>query len=56
VFLFVLGAGYIFGIINKLLYSRDIVLSLYIFNFLMITFDICLFYRNKHFEANAGAR
>ena len=50
-FLFILEAGYIFGIINKLVYSRDIVLFLYILNFLMISMDIILYYRNKRLEA-----
>jgi hypothetical protein len=49
-FLFIVDAGYIFGIINKLLYSRDMVLALYILNFLMVAFDICLFFRNRRLE------
>jgi hypothetical protein len=55
-FLFILDTGYICGIINKLLYSRDIVLFLYVLNLLMVTFDICLFYRNKWLEVIAGGR
>jgi hypothetical protein len=50
-FMFVLCVGYIFGIINKIIYSRDIVLVLYIINFLLVSFDICLFYRNRRIEA-----
>jgi hypothetical protein len=50
-FLFILEAGYICGIINKLLTSRDIVLFLYILNIIMVGVDICLFYRNKRLEA-----
>jgi hypothetical protein len=52
-FLFIVSAGYLFGMINKLLFSRDIVLSLYIINFLMVAVDICLFFRNRRFEAAA---
>jgi len=50
-FMFVLCVGYIFGIINKIVYSRDIVLVLYIINFLLVSFDIFLFYRNRRIEA-----
>ena len=50
-FLLILNAGYIFGIINKILYNRDIVLVLYIINFIMISIDICLFFRNRRIES-----
>jgi len=50
-FMFVLCVGYIFGIINKIIYSRDIVLILYIINLLLVSFDIFLFYRNRRLEA-----
>jgi hypothetical protein len=53
VFLFIVDAGYIFGIVNKLLYSRDIVLALYIINFLMVAVDIGLFFRNRRLESAA---
>jgi hypothetical protein len=49
-FMFVLTAGYVFGIINKILYNHDIVLVLYIINLLLVSFDICLFFRNKRIE------
>lgn len=39
--------GYVSGIIHKLLYSKDVVLYLYFLNFAMISFDLCLSYRNK---------
>ena len=39
--------GYVSGIIHKLLYSKDVVLYLYFLNFAMISFDLCLGYRNK---------
>jgi hypothetical protein len=50
-FMFVLTVGYIFGIINKIIYSRDIVLVLYIINLLLVSIDICLFYRNRRLES-----
>jgi hypothetical protein len=52
-FLFILEAGYVCGIINKLLNGRDAILFLYALNFLMVAADICLFYRNKRLEAGA---
>lgn len=36
--------GYIFGIIHKLLYSRDIVIWLYVFNALLVSFDMFLYF------------
>jgi lipopolysaccharide export LptBFGC system permease protein LptF len=50
-FMFVLCVGHIFGIINKIVYNHDIVLVLYIINLLLVSVDICLFYRNKRNEA-----
>ena len=50
-FMFVLTVGYIFGIINKIVYNHDIVLVLYIINLLLVSFDICLYYRNRRLEA-----
>jgi hypothetical protein len=52
-FMFVLCIGYIFGIINKIIYSRDIVLILYIINLLLVSFDILLFYRNRRLETTS---
>lgn len=49
-FSIVVDIGYIFGIIHKLLYSPDIVLYLYILNLLMVTFDLCLYFRNRKWE------
>jgi len=50
-FMFVLNVGYIFGIINKIIYNHDIVLVLYIINFLLVSVDICLFFRNRQIES-----
>lgn len=38
--------GYVCGIIHKLLYSQDLVLFLYILNFVMVSIDTVLYYRN----------
>lgn len=50
IFLWAVLFGYICGIINKLLYSNDIVLYLYILNFIMVCIDTCLFYRNRRLD------
>lgn len=42
--------GYIFGVIHKLLYSRDIVMVLYIINAVMVITDLCLWIRNRRIE------
>ena len=42
--------GYICGIIHKLLYSNDIVLYLYILNFIMVAVDTILYFRNKRLD------
>lgn len=44
VFMSLVILGYIFGIIHKLLYSRDIVIFLYIFNALLVSFDLLLYF------------
>lgn len=36
--------GYIFGIIHKLLYSRDIVIFMYIFNATLVSTDLFLYF------------
>ena len=52
VFSYVVRFGYLAGITHKILYSRDIVLGLYILNLIMVTIDMVLYYRNKHIEAS----
>jgi len=49
-FLYVIELGYVFGITHKLLYSRDLVMALYILNFTMVLVDICLYYRNLRLD------
>lgn len=36
--------GYIFGIIHKFLYNKDIVVFLYMFNALLVSTDLFLYY------------
>ena len=42
--------GYICGITHKLLYSNDVVLYLYILNFVMVAIDTMLYFRNKRLD------
>ncbi len=42
--------GYVCGITNKLINSMDIVLVLYIINFLMVATDTVLIYRNRRLD------
>lgn len=45
-FLYAIQIGYLSGIIHKILYNYDIVLVLYIINFIMVSIDIFLYHRN----------
>ena len=47
--------GYICGIINKLINGADIVLALYVLNFLMVGTDTVLIYRNRRLDARRAA-
>lgn len=55
VFSLVVLLGYTSGIIHKLLYSRDIVLLLYILNFVMVSIDTALWLRNRRLEKRRAA-
>lgn len=46
-FLIAIFVGYIFGIIHKLIYSRDGVLYLYILNLIMVGMDLALYFVNR---------
>lgn len=54
VFSAVVIVGYICGITHKLLYSRDVVMYLYILNAIMVSIDLCLWFRNRKLEMQAG--
>jgi hypothetical protein len=47
IFLYVILAGYVSGVLHKALYSMDKVIYLYILNGLMVLTDIALYYRNR---------
>ena len=55
IFQWAILVGYISGIINKLLYSMDIVLVLYILNFVMVATDTVLIYRNRALDKRRAA-
>lgn len=46
-FLLTIMIGYISGITHKILYSQDIVMVLYIINFIMVSIDTGLYFYNK---------
>ncbi len=46
-FLVIVFIGYISGIINKILYSKDYVLIFYVVNASMVLLDIIIFIRNS---------
>lgn len=50
VFSAVVIIGYISGIIHKLFYSRDAVMYLYMLNAIMVSIDLCLWFRNRKIE------
>ncbi len=52
-FLLAIWLGYIAGIINKLLYARDVVMWAYVINFLMVTADLVLYFRNRRLDKEA---
>jgi hypothetical protein len=47
VFLFIVLAGYIAGILHKIFFNPDMVILLYILNFTMVSIDIFIYYRNS---------
>ena len=53
VFLFIILLGYVSGVVNKLINSPDYVMYLYILNFVMVSIDVVLYFRNKRLDAQA---
>lgn len=45
-FLLILILGYIFGILNKILFNYDVVIYLYFLNLIMVTADYLIYLRN----------
>lgn len=50
VFLMAIWVGYIAGIAHKLIFSRDVVLWVYVFNLTMVSLDLVLFMVNRAAE------
>ncbi|MDY6327568.1 MAG: hypothetical protein SPL47_09715 [Bacteroidales bacterium] len=50
VFMIIIIAGYVFGILHKLIYNNDWVVFLYLFNLLIVSFDLFLYF--KYIERN----
>ena len=44
-FMIILCVGYTSGIINKLVYSYDWIISLYILNLILVSIDLMLYYK-----------
>jgi len=55
-FSYIVTFGYLAGITHKILYSRDIVLVLYIINLIMVSIDVYLYYRNKGIEKRESTK
>ena len=55
-FTIVVIIGYLSGITHKLLYSRDIVLVLYLINVFFVTIDFCLYFVNRRHEQPLACR
>lgn len=49
-FLFIVLIGYAFGILHKILYNWDIAIFFYILNFVMVSVDIAIYFRNRLIE------
>jgi hypothetical protein len=49
-YLILLWFAYVSGILHKTLISLDIVLALYIFNFIMVSVDLALYFRNARYD------
>lgn len=49
-FMTLIELGYVFGIIHKLLYNYNWVIWMYITLFLVVAFDIALYFRNRRLE------
>ncbi|WP_400207346.1 hypothetical protein [Candidatus Methanomassiliicoccus intestinalis] len=50
IFLITLMIGYVAGIINKIFYSYDAVIYLYLLNLIMVAIDTALWLRNRRRE------
>jgi len=49
-FMLLVECGYVFGIVHKLLYSRNWVIWAYVVLFLVVAVDIVLYFRNARLD------
>ena len=55
VFELFLLAGYVFGVVSKFVSGRvSYVVVFYIINFIAISVDVCLYFRNRRLDAQAA--
>lgn len=55
IFLWVILAGYVAGMLNKTFFNFDNVIWLYALNSVMVSVDIGLYFRNRRYERRAQA-
>ena len=55
-FMLLILAGYIFGIIHKILYSFNWVIWAYVALFILVAIDLCLYWRNWRYEHAQAAK
>lgn len=55
IFTLAIWLGYISGIIHKILYSRDAVMYIYIFNLTMVTLDLIIYGVNRQRDKQRNA-
>lgn len=53
-FLLMIVLAYVFGILHKLVYSRDGAVYFYVLNACMVLADVALYVRNRHREIEQG--
>lgn len=53
-FMVLIEFGYVFGIVHKILYNYNWVIWMYAFLFLLVMFDLVLYFRNRRFERREG--
>lgn len=56
VFIIAVIIGYIAGIVNKIINGADYVIFFYIMNFLIVSADFVLYFRNLHIDKKNGIR
>ena len=55
-FMLLILLGYVFGIIHKVLYNFNWVTWVYVALFMLVSFDLSLYWRNRRAERRVAAR